>query len=386
MIRDSRLWRRVQRILVAALELPEVARDNFVLKASGDDEELLASVRFYLERAAGAGEFLSRPLTQQMPYGLKPGTKVGSYLVQGSLGKGGLSTVYEVAHVESCKSVLLALKLARSSLVPASRRCLQNELEILTGLEHPSVVRLVDSGNDNAGRPYIVLNRVNGSRIDDYCLRSDGSLRRTLTVLHRLCMAVAFLHRQGLAHLDIKPSNVLVTSAGRPILLDFGSARYLSRPICGAAPTPYTPQYASPEQFLGSEISVRSDVFALGVLLYRLLLGKGPYASSPRLLSRTYKASVSVALFPLGRALKKRYSPLPLVLPHGEAELVRYLDSISAGALCLRPEGRFASAQELALWLERCLGLFAPLSEAKLRILSKAGAATGLHPELVQES
>ena len=156
------------------------------------------------------------------------------------------------------------------------------ERQVLAGLEHPNVVRLLDGGATENGLPYLVLEHVEGMRIDTWCETRKLAVRDCVRLFRNVCAAVEYAHRKEVIHLDIKPGNILVTADGVPKLLDFGVARVLnperSAEITETSPgpRPMTPEYASPEQARGEPVGPATDIYALGLVLYRLLTGHLP--------------------------------------------------------------------------------------------------------------
>ncbi len=214
------------------------------------------------------------------------GRTVGRYRLIGLIAYGGMGKVFEAERPDLEKRV--AFKLARNSLRGSARRWFEGEGRIHARLEHPNIAVLHDAGtvdddSSDAGRPYFVMEYVDGSPIDDFCDSRRLSTRDRLELFLQVCSAVEHAHRHLVIHLDLKPGNILVTTAGRPKLLDFGIARLLEpereTDPEGARPAhrPMTFQYASPEQFRGESVSVASDVYSLGVVLYKLLIGRLPY-------------------------------------------------------------------------------------------------------------
>src|SRR5215472_6248307 len=158
------------------------------------------------------------------------------------------------------------------------------ERQVLAGLDHPNIARLIDGGSAPDGSPYLVMEYVEGKAIDSYCESRQSTITDRLRLFRDVCAAVQYAHQNLVVHRDIKASNILVTADGTPKLLDFGIAKLIRSEFStlGAAETrpelrPMTLDYASPEQVRGDPISTATDVYSLGVLLYRLLTGKFPY-------------------------------------------------------------------------------------------------------------
>ncbi len=197
-----------------------------------------------------------------------------------------MGTVYLAERADEQFDQTAALKLMSAQLrsSDAVARFLA-ERQILANLNHPGIASLIDGGTTEERVPYLVMEFIDGEPIDNYCDRRQLSINERLELFVRVCEAVDYAHRQLIVHRDLKPANILVDSHGDPKLLDFGIAKLLSADAVAQAATRVgdrlmTPEYASPEQVRGEQPSVATDVYALGVLLYRLLTGHGPYGNS----------------------------------------------------------------------------------------------------------
>lgn len=249
----------------------------------GEESQLVAHLRVMLAASESAG-----PLDFPAPLpvaalaaedaSLAPGAEVGAFRVERLIGRGGMGEVY-LAHrrdVDFRQSV--ALKMLRPE---AAERFefLTAERRTLAGLEHPGIARLVDGGMAPDGRAYMAMDYVEGQQIDAWCKDQRADLDTRLRLMLELCEAVSHAHARMVIHRDIKPANVLVDGQGRIKLLDFGIARLLgaggvARPMSEA---PLTPGYAAPEQFEGGDLTVATDIYALGGLLHELLSGRAPW-------------------------------------------------------------------------------------------------------------
>ncbi len=215
------------------------------------------------------------------------GTLIGSYRLRERIGEGGMGEVY-VAERESEFRKRVAIKLIRSGMASSDivRRFLI-ERQTLAALNHPQIVRLVDGGTTQDGLPYIVVDYVEGVPIDAYCDSKRLTVRERLNLFLDVCGAVHYAHQHMIVHCDLKPSNILVTADGVPMLLDFGIVKLLDPLSMGISETvaktgirAFTPSYASPEQLLGQPVSTATDVYALGVILFELLTGHSPYPAT----------------------------------------------------------------------------------------------------------
>lgn len=333
----------------------------------------------YLERIVSAvGELAPR---RPAPPDLT-GKRIGAYRLLHPLGRGGMGVVYEAERADGAFEQRVALKLLATALTgtEAHERFLA-ERRILAGLEHPAIAHIVDGGVSEDGTPWFALERVEGEPIDVYCDRRRLGIDERLRLFLQVCDAVEHAHRRFVVHRDLKPANVLVTGEGQVKLLDFGIARLLDRdehggkPATGTALRMMTPEYASPEQVRGEQVTVASDVYQLGLVLHELLSGRRPYVlrrrsaseierviceQAPTRLStapfREDAREASGETFPAGteaiEALCRARNSTPARL---RRRLRGDLETIVARALAKEPERRYGSADRLAQDIRRHL-------------------------------
>ena len=220
-----------------------------------------------------------------------PFASLGPYRLIKELGRGGLATVYLAERDDEEFSMEVAVKLVRRGLdSPELLERLRLERQILARLEHPNIARLIDGGTTPDGRPYFVMERIEGERIDDWCLNHKLDLEARIALFLQVCDAVQTAHHRLVLHRDIKPSNILVAAGGVPKLLDFGIAKLLDdsddenatvapgfTTLTDTGARLLTPEFASPEQVRGETLTTASDVYSLGVLLYLMITGERPY-------------------------------------------------------------------------------------------------------------
>ena len=208
---------------------------------------------------------------------------VGPYALERELGEGGMGTVYLATRADQQFEMKVAIKVIRAG--PGSKALIERfykERQILAGMEHPNIARLLDGGLTEDGRPYLVMDYVAGTRLDAHCDERRLGVRERLELFQKICDAVTYAHQHLVIHRDLKPSNIIVTEEGEPKLLDFGIATMVRSQadavdLTVTAGLFLTPLYASPELVRGARISVSSDVYSLGVILYELLCGRSPY-------------------------------------------------------------------------------------------------------------
>ena len=360
-------WKKIETIVAAALELETAERELYVSEACASDHELRAEVDGLLAGENAASGFLEdvKRLVPGSYSGPKPamtdpliGSKIGHYLIEGLIGAGGMGTVYLVSRADEEYRQHAALKLLHLGMAnPNLLQRFRNERQILAVLEHPNIARLLDGGTTAAGLPYLVMEHIDGVPLDRYCDEHVLDCRERVELFLQVCDAVAFAHRSLVVHRDLKPGNILVTGDGVPKLLDFGIAKLLDS---GSVPgdegltrtglRPMSPGYASPEQIRGRPITTGSDVYSLGVVLYRLLTGKLP---------RDFDGLTPVAL---ERGLSREpTAPSTTVGKESRGGLVSArslrgdLDAILLKSLREEPEQRYSSVDDLAEDLRRHL-------------------------------
>jgi non-specific serine/threonine protein kinase/serine/threonine-protein kinase len=295
-------WRRLEDLFHAMLELPPERRAAALAAACGDDAELLSDVQRLLEADGhattfvnGAATGLERSAALVVPHD----THIGAYRIVGELGRGGMGTVYLGQRADTQFDMRAAIKVIKRGMdSDAVLQRFRHERQILAGLEHPNIARLLDGGTTGDGLPYFVMEYVDGQPLDEYCSRRRLPVDERLRLFRQVCAAVSYAHQHLVVHRDIKPSNILVAADGVPKLVDFGIAKLLEGDESGStlatelAGPAMTPQYASPEQLRVERVTTVSDVYALGVLLYEVLAGARPYD----LTGRTPAESRSIVL------------------------------------------------------------------------------------------
>jgi serine/threonine-protein kinase len=289
-------WRTIEPLLEGALELDPVSRAAWLDERCGGDADLRAAVERLVEAFAGAQALLPSGAPDAVDALVRlaeaeaapAGTRIGPYRIVGEAGRGGMGVVYLAERADDQYRKRVALKLLRRGMDdPHLVRRFLEERQILATLDHPHIAKLLDGGVTADRLPWFAMEYVEGEPIDRYC---DG---HRLSVDHRLRLflavsdAVQYAHRNLVVHRDLKPSNVLVTAEGQVKLLDFGIAKLLGPDTAEATVTQigrraFTPEYASPEQVRGEPVTVASDVYSLGVMLYSLLSGRLPYRLQSR--------------------------------------------------------------------------------------------------------
>jgi serine/threonine-protein kinase len=363
-------FRQARRVFEELVDLEVAERRHRLADLALADPRLADAVVELLEADRRAQGFLSSPAAHYGldapptapdvaaaggPAGARVGERFGAYRLIELLGAGGMGEVYLAERVDGRFEQRVALKLVKRGMDSAQiLRRFARERQILARLEHPGIARLLDGGEGDDGRPYFVMERVEGEPITEYCAAHGAPLEERLRLLADCCDAVDAAHRSLVVHRDLKPSNILVTAGGRVKLLDFGIARLLGDEDGETQLTRHgahvlTPAYAAPEQILGGGVSMATDVFALGVVMYELLTGALPHdrrAATPYdLVSRVERESAQ--------------KPSTLVRKTGVAgggasaerkarRLRGDLDTIALKALAPDPARRYPSAAAFA--------------------------------------
>jgi serine/threonine protein kinase len=352
---DVEQWRRVRPILESALELSPERRSNFLDSICSDAavrREVDSLLVAHDQASPHALQFaLSLPADGQLRFRLEPGRKVGAYEILEEIAQGGMGAVYKATRADGQYTQQVALKILRAELGGdwMSAR-FRNERQILAGLNHPNIAKIVDAGNTAEGLPYFVMELVEGQPITAFCESKKLSLDACLTIFQTVCSAVNYAHQHLVIHRDIKPSNILVTADGVPKLLDFGIAKVLdpALDLAGGAQTIagfplMTPEYASPEQLNGDAITTSADVYSLGLVLFELLTGQQAFDFPNH---RIHEIARAV----LENEPRKPSAVAPARL---RATYAGDLDNIVAKALRKEPRERYSSPEQFAQDLDR---------------------------------
>jgi len=350
---DPQLWQRIDALLSEALTLPEHERERWLSGLSEDDQPLAPGLRAILARASRTDGFMRYPVSPaalsagQQSWALeREGTTVGPYRLLRVLGTGGMGQVWLAERVDGTIQRQVAIKLPRTGWALGMAERLQQERDALAALEHPNIARLYDAGTTETGRPYIAMEYVDGVPIDRYAITHSLTLRERLSLFLQVAGAVSYAHARLIVHRDLKPSNILVSESQGVRLLDFGAAKLLRDDVPGDSDLTrergpaLSPDYASPEQIRGERVTVATDVYSLGVVLYELLAGQRPY----RLPRESWAA--------LTEAVSRMDVPLASSRVGEDPKLARLLrgdlDAVLAKALRREAGERYPSVQAFA--------------------------------------
>jgi eukaryotic-like serine/threonine-protein kinase len=346
-------WQRIEHLFLAASELPLSDRAAFVDRETADDPELRAAVNGMLLHAVDSGSRFLQAIEHTAAVTAAAidaaPARIDRYTIVRELGRGGMGTVYLAERTDREFHQLVAIKVVKRGLDSAQVvERFRHERRILASLDHPNIARLFDGGAMDNGVPYLVMEYVDGRPLIDHCRDRDLPIRERLLLFAQICAAVQHAHQKLIVHRDIKPGNILVTPAGIPKLLDFGIAKLLSPDedagIAAEALTRVgtrllTPDYASPEQIRGDPVSVATDVFSLGAVLYELLTGRRAHQFDTYTEAEFYRVICDTEVTPLSAAVEDARL---------RRQLAGDLDNIVALALRKDPARRYVSVEQFA--------------------------------------
>jgi serine/threonine protein kinase/tetratricopeptide (TPR) repeat protein len=382
-------WDEIKEKLLAALELAPEERSAYLAQIGSVDPDLQRELASLIASHKQTGtDFLDSRVSDFIlaSTGCGEGSsfigrRIGCYQIVQLIGAGGMGEVYRAFRADDqyCKQVGIKLiRVGQDSHAVVQR--FRIERQILSSLDHPNIARMLDGGATEEGLPYFVMELVEGMPIDEYCNEHRLSIRDRLELFIQVCSAVQYAHQRLIIHRDIKPGNILVTGEGAAKLLDFGIAKLLDADAGSELYQPtlapfqvLTPGYASPEQIRAQPISITSDIYSLGVVLYELLTGRSPYRVAGRtaselswaaceeepenLSSAVHRAqpekTESSTTTPNEIAAARQSSPKKL-----SKRLKGDLDNIVGMALRKEPQRRYASVEQFAQDLRRYLDSF----------------------------
>src|SRR5215469_3898221 len=399
-------WNRVKELFQTALDLDPSQRVAFLAENCHDDQirtEVERLLRNYQEAASFFNDPALNPLWEDRttegssdsraastlfttPFETeeeKPmtGRRLGAYKVVRCIGQGGMAAVFLATRADDEYQKQVAIKLVHQGL--DSRELLsrfRNERQTLADLDHPNIVKLLDGGSTPEGAPFLVMDYVEGTAIDEYCDHHKLCVGDRLRLFSKVCEALQYAHRKSIVHRDLKPSNILVTNDGTPKVLDFGIAKVLSPQTSAQTLTLtqtrtrcMTPAYASPEQMRGKPVTTATDIYSLGVVLYELLSGHRPYRLKEHTALELERAiceqepeppstavsRVETEITSSGIAVTKTPELVSQTREGSPEKLRRHLrgdlDNIVLKALQKEPERRYGSVKEFEADIDRHL-------------------------------
>jgi tetratricopeptide (TPR) repeat protein len=346
-------WEYVEELFSAAVNLSPAERSRFLDEACRGNSALREEIESLVRADCKEGESIATAIEReaQALFNLEGivGSRIGAYRVIDEIGRGGMGTVYLAVRDDDQYQKRVAIKLIRLGMDTEDiLNRFRRERQILANLDHPNIATLFDGGTSQGGRPFLVMEYVQGKPLDVYCREHDPDLHERCRLFLKVCEAVSYAHRNLVVHRDLKPGNILVTEEGSPKLLDFGIARLMGADTeAGRTAFPsrlITPDCASPEEIRGEPITTAADVYSLGAILYELLTGQRAHRFE------TYQA----------REIERvvcETDPLPPsdVAGRWSKQVRGDLDAIVLKALRKEPDQRYASVDELAADLGRYL-------------------------------
>ncbi len=392
-------WKQIDDIFQQAADMPPADRGAFLDTVCGNDADLLSEVRRLLMALGSADDFIEAsvwtddrflntrskkdisdslggpdddPLTEPR----FPET-VGAFRLVKELGRGGMGAVYLAERNDGEFSQLAAIKLIKRGMdSDFIVRRFRHERQILASFEHPHIARLLDGGTTPDGTPYFIMEYIEGESLYRYCDKRKLDIPARLKLFVKICSAVQYAHEKQIVHRDIKPGNILINHYGSPKLLDFGVAKILDPDLIHESVNPtasmlrmLTPDYASPEQMQGAEVTPSSDIYSLGVLLYELLTGHRPFLFGKRSFHEITKMVSEEMPLPPSRILENqehrlsKYADLEEDVTETRSTtpkalrtaLLGALDNIVMKAMAKDATDRFASVKELSADISRHL-------------------------------
>lgn len=367
---NGQRWTILSPLLDELLDLPPPARAARLEALRAQETTLADELEELLDAAdkAAAASFLAARVSRPVPGDeALVGTRIGAYVIEGPLGQGGAGSVWRARRADGRFDGEVAIKLLHLSLMGrAGAQRFEREGAILARLRHPHIAGLLDAGVLPSGQPYLVIELVEGQRIDEHCDQRRLNVEQRLALFDDVLSAVAHAHNHLVIHRDIKPGNILVTPDGRVKLLDFGIAKLMERDfgdetLTAQGQRSMTPGYAAPEQIRGEQVTTATDIYALGVLLHQLLSGRHPLDPQTGTLPTDWmRATVEHGPAPLSRAAaagedwaQGRAAACATPWPKLQRQLQGDLENIVALALRKRPSERYQTAAAFADDLRR---------------------------------
>ena len=351
-------WDSLSEQLDRALDLTEPERESFLDGLRKRQPELAAQLEqlFAVRERDGFADFLGAapPAFASLQAGTLIGRQIGPYRIEAEAGRGGMGSVWRARRVDGRYEGLVAIKLVHASwLDQGAEQRFHTEGQLVGRLEHRHIARLLDAGVLDGSQPYLVLEYVEGEPIDEYCRHRNLGIESRIRLFLDVLDAVAHAHSHLIVHRDLKPGNIFVTRDGTVKLLDFGIAKLLQGEGGGGALTqsgqaPLTPQFAAPEQLTGEAVTTGTDVYTLGLVLFVLMTGTGPFPAESH--SRTQFVQAVLTEDPPRPSSVGVLETIPRRVLKGD------LDNILGKALKKDPAERYVSATDFADDLKRLLG------------------------------
>jgi serine/threonine protein kinase len=352
-------WERIEEIFLQASDVPPSEQAALLDRMCGGDTEIRMEVESLLRADTTGESALCAAIQSEVASMLdesSPDIQLGSYRLLKEIGRGGMGTVYLAERADGQFQKQVAVKMVRPDMdTEFILARFRRERQVLGRLDHPNIGRLLDGGTATNGTPYFVMEYIDGDWITRYCESKTLDVERRVRIFLHICSAVHYAHLQFVVHRDLKPGNILVDSKGEPKLLDFGICKLLYRTAGGEddgaitiGTALLTPQYACPEQVRGEPVTIASDVYSLGAVLYELLTGARPHVF-PELTPQVIEEVVCE---------RDVIAPSEVVRRHNEklaARLRGDLDTIVLRAMHKEPSRRYETVERFAEDIRRYL-------------------------------
>ncbi|MBK8944596.1 MAG: serine/threonine protein kinase [Ignavibacteriae bacterium] len=364
-------WEKINELFAKALELDEKNRIEFLKQNCGNDKQLFDEIISLLNEDEKIHPLLDKKASELINVEEKLnfiGQQIGNYKLIKEIASGGMGTVFLAERCDGIFEQKVALKIIKPGLstIPIIRR-FQHERQILANLQHPNIARLFDGGVTDDRRPFFTMEFVDGIPIDEYCDQQKLTIALRLKLFIKVCETVQYAHNNLVIHRDLKPNNILIQNDGTIKLLDFGISKVLSAEvdnhdlptITQAEINLLTPEYSSPEQIKNSKVSVSTDVYSLGLILFKLLSGKSAHEFNSRTFNEFEKVICDQTIPKPSTVITNSNNE---VFDNRKIHFVKLkkllngdLDNICQMALRKEPERRYASVEMLSYDIERYL-------------------------------
>ena len=368
-------WKQIETIIDKALTLSGSERTTYIKEACSGDDELIDEINQFLKaiEESERSRFLENVSAdnKQLIQNLSAldddintiGTRVGSFQLIEKIGEGGMGAVYKAKRVDGQFSQLVAIKmLQRGIRTNNTIRRFRMEQEILASLKHPNIAQLYDGGITDTGIPYLVMEYIDGLPIDEFCNKKKKTVNERIDLFREVCLAVQYAHSNLVVHRDLKAQNIYVTDEGRVKVLDFGIAKLMDPDLSektlletGPGQKFWTPQYAAPEQVKGDNVTTSVDLYALGVLLHKLLTDSYPLDLSNKSLAEVQKTITDAEpIQPSSSEFSGKTADLRQTTPTTLKKVLSGdLDALILKSIRKEPEYRYDSVSQLLEDIER---------------------------------
>ena len=352
---DPIRWRQIEDVFTAVVEAPPAERDDRLRALCGSDAALAAEVAGLLASDARFGTHVASVPGVHVSH---TGLRLGHYQVDELIARGGMGAVYRAHRADDQFRHHVAVKVVDQRLSGEDLAArFRVERQILAGLEHPNITRLLDGGVTDNDEPYLVMELLDGKPITEFADAGRLDIEARVRLFLQVCTGVAYAHRSLVLHRDLKPSNILVTADGQAKIVDFGTATLLEpERLATTSRAPLTPAYASPEQLTGRAVGTSSDQYSLGLVLYELLCGTTPFGQRTSLIMAIERALAGAEVAAPAEMIAEGAAE---VRGTSRARLRRQLGgdlgTIMRKAVSQDPASRYASVSQFADDLERWL-------------------------------